>query len=64
MNRLADRIEKAILELDLGIPMSRFKVDFIGAVNSALRHIGAPALESLEDTTVLLRTALFLESRV
>ena len=64
MNRRADRIEKAILELDLGIPMSRFKVDFIGAVNSALRHFGAPALESLEDPTVLLRTALFLESRV
>ena len=64
MNRLADRIERAIMELDLGVPAGRFKVDFVGAVNAALRQVGAPSLDSLEDPVVLLRTALFLESRV
>lgn len=64
MNRLATRIETAIRELDLGIPDSRFRVDFLGTVNLALRQLGAPIIDNLENPGALLRVALLLEARV
>ena len=64
MNRLLRRIELAIQELDLGIPDSKFATDFLGAVNMALRSVGAPAIKTIEERGPLLRAALFLENSV
>jgi len=64
MSRLIERIQAAIFQLDLGIPRSRYRTDFLGAVNSALRQVGSPPLQSLQDTASLLRAAVALEGAV
>ncbi len=64
MNRIVNRIKKAIVQLDLGIPSSRYRTDFLGAVNSALRESGFPPLNDLQDRASLLRAAINLEGAV
>jgi len=61
MERLLKRIEEAIQELDLGVSIIRFRMDYLGVVNKALREIGASQLASLDDESVLLRAAIALE---
>ena len=61
MQRLLRRIEIAIRELDLGIAESKFSVDFLGAVNAALRLVGGAQINTLEDEGILRRVAVVLE---
>ena len=64
MERILQRIEGAIQELDLGISPIRFRMDYLGVINKALREIGASQLKSLQDESGLLRAAIALEGAV
>lgn len=64
MDRLIQRIQEAILELDLGIPRMKLSSDFLGAVNSALRQTGGAPVDTLDEPGVLLRAALSLEAQI
>tara|TARA_Y100001973_G_C5150722_1_gene307952 strand:+ start:999 stop:1193 length:195 start_codon:yes stop_codon:yes gene_type:complete len=64
MDRIIKRIQVALASLDLGISREKFRNDFLGALNQALREVGGSQIESLEDEGALIRAALILEGEV
>jgi hypothetical protein len=64
MDRIIERIEKALSELDLGISRERFSADFVGSLNQALREVGGSQVSSMEDEGALLRAMITLEGAV
>lgn len=64
MDRILKRIQTALAMLDLGIPNSRFKDDFLGVLNQALREVGGTQVQNLEDEGALVRAMLTLEAEV
>ena len=64
MMRLLVRLQEAMMNLDLGIPMSSFNSDPLVTTNRALRMLAQPSISSLEEYGPVLRAVLFLESEV
>lgn len=61
MRDLQKRLQRAIRNLDLGIPISTIKTNRLVAANRALREVGAPQVKNLDSRVRLLRATISLE---
>ena len=61
MRDLQKRLQRAIRNLDLGIPISTIKTNRLVATNKALREVGAAQVTSLDSRARLLRAVISLE---
>ena len=64
MERTLERIQQAIIDLDLGISGMMMKQDFLGVLNRALREVGGSQVSDLDDEGGLVRAMLSLEAAV
>jgi len=64
MKRYLRRIETALRELDLGISEIMIRTDFLKAVNTALRQLGAPKLKDLNTKGSVMRAMITLEQAI
>ena len=61
MRDLQKRLQRAIRNLDLGIPISTIKTNRLVATNKALREVGAAQVKNLDSRVRLLRAVISLE---
>ena len=61
IERLLDRMYRAVADSDSGIPMSILRGDMLRAVNMALSRSGGGKLKSLEDERSVRRAVMALE---
>ena len=64
INLLMNRIRRAVMDLDLAVPPSLFYKDPLAATNRALRAIGSPSIDTLEEYPTVLRAVITLEGAV
>lgn len=61
-SELLKRIESAVRSSDYGVTDGMLRLDFLSALNRALRLVGGLAVRSLDDETALFRALLRLEA--
>ena len=61
IERMLDRLYRAVNEADSGVPSSILNGDMLRAVNMALSRAGGARIKKLDDVAQVRRALMFLE---
>ena len=61
IDRMLDRLYRAVNDSDVGIPSSVLNGDMLRAVNMALSRVGGAKVKKLDDVAQIRRALMFLE---